>query len=298
MIRYKLDKWFGEMMSLRTHTSLSHSPYRLSFLQVKLAMRRFCYGPKSGISTDSLSYTQVRQHPTQSTHPDTISLFSTEAQICPKPLGLYVRMQDIVLVRTRDELMCDLRDWIWHTLEICILGVLSRVITAVIESLHHGKNASLAKTCYGCNTYYQVELGESDSKTALIMTRWVSLGPGLTREDPLWKTHVYLYVGDRGRLDRNEPEHFPMAHSPRLCFECKAPQSFEDLRSSNLAYLENQQYKRVMPFAAAGLDLWHISYTEPSKRGRTGLLQSLLGRLVTSYDSETPVEGADETRLH
>lgn len=140
-VGYKFDKWFGEMLTLRTHTCLGYSPYRLSFLQVKLAMRRFYYGSKSGISTDSLSYTQVRQHPIQSLHPDTISLFSTEARVCPEPLGLCIRMQDIVLVGTRDELIYHPKKWISDSFEICVHCGLLRVITPIVESLHQGEKS-------------------------------------------------------------------------------------------------------------------------------------------------------------
>ena len=75
LVGYRVDKWFGVLHTLTTHPLLSYTPYCLSFLQAKLAMRRFYYGPRSGISTDSLSYTQVHQYPVQSVHPDTILLF-------------------------------------------------------------------------------------------------------------------------------------------------------------------------------------------------------------------------------
>lgn len=94
----------GSAVSIRTHPIFSHSRNRLSFLQIKLAIRGYCYGSCSGISTDSLAYTQVRQyaHPLASKlkssyYQDSRMLFSIEAQVCPDPLGVHVRMQDIVL---------------------------------------------------------------------------------------------------------------------------------------------------------------------------------------------------------
>lgn len=148
------------------------------------------------------------------------------------------------------------------TFEICVHADLH----CKIKSLHRGEKAS--STCPLCNTDCQIEIGEFDSKIAVVMTRWVSLGPVLTTEDPLWKAHVY---GPRERRARLDAEH--LAHSPRLCFEGEAPESFEDLRSRNLSYLKDHHYKRVMP-CIAELNL----YTEP----RAGLLQSLLGRPVRS----------------
>lgn len=91
-------------ISLRTHVVFSHLKNRLYFLQVKLAMRRHCYGPYSGINPDSLVFTQVREyiHPWQESQPSSIyrnnrNLFSIEAQVCSEPLGAHIRMQDIVL---------------------------------------------------------------------------------------------------------------------------------------------------------------------------------------------------------
>lgn len=236
--------WFGWSLILRTCVDLDHSPNHISFLQLKLAMRRFYYGPRSGISIDSLSYTQFCQYPTQSVRPDIISLFSTEAQICSKHLGLCIRMQDIVLVRTRDELIFrpahrSTSDPL-YSVEVCAHFDLLPLITPVVESLHDGEKASFTHTCYMCNTDSQIEIGEFDSNIALIMTIWVNLGPCLTKEVLLWKTHVWFPSSPRARLDEDDTEHL-LTTIPRLCFEDKAPQSFEDLQSRNLSYLKDQQ---------------------------------------------------------
>lgn len=163
------EKWFYDTLVLGTHCSIDHSANKLSFLHLKLAMRRFYFGPRSGISTDSLSYTQVRHYPVQSVPPDIISLFSTEAQICPEHLGLHIRMQDIVLVRTRDELIFrqDRRgsDPL-YIFEVCVHFNLFRLISPVVESLHNGEKVSFAHTCYQCNTDSHIEIGEFDSYSA------------------------------------------------------------------------------------------------------------------------------------
>lgn len=62
--------WFSTYASLRTHYYRNHLAHHLLFLQVKLAMKRFHWGPTSGVSTRSLGYTQVRHLP-----PHIISLF-------------------------------------------------------------------------------------------------------------------------------------------------------------------------------------------------------------------------------
>ena len=74
---------------------------------------------------------------------------------------------------------------------------------------------------------------------------------------------------------------------PRLCFEEMAPQSFEDLRSRNLSYLESQQFKNGKPFTKAGGNRWHIAYKEPSKKTGSRLLRSLRSFLAISRDKGT-----------
>ncbi|CAG7949319.1 unnamed protein product [Penicillium nalgiovense] len=227
--------WFGSSFTMRTHWFPYYSASHLSFLQLKLAMRRFYYGPRY----------------------DIISLFSKEAQICPKPLGLCIRIQDIVLVKTRDYLTFPIITWLGPlpNLEQCAHYHLLTLIRPVMGSLHGGGTASFAHTCHKCNTDSQIELVGFDSKIAVIMTRWLNLGPGLTKDDLFWKSHVWL-----GRPDRDGSK-----RSPRLWFEDMASQSFEDLRSLNLSYLRNEQYKKVMS-VIAGRNVWYISYKKPSKK--------------------------------
>jgi hypothetical protein len=102
-------KWLSEGHLVSLHWA-SHSYYYLYFLHVQLAMRGFFNGPKSGMTSDALAYTQVKEYYHFST------LISIEARICP--LGgtgsgpslvehsatssgtpnLCLRVQDIVLV--------------------------------------------------------------------------------------------------------------------------------------------------------------------------------------------------------
>ncbi|CAP91590.1 Pc13g05210 [Penicillium rubens Wisconsin 54-1255] len=225
-------RWFSTSCTMRTHCGIAYTQYEFSFLHLKLAMKRFHYGPRSGISTDSLSYTQVRHYPMQSVYPELLSLFSTEAQICPDPLGLYIRMQDIVLVEELDDL----------------------IFRQGRRRIHPDPLDNLMPC---------IEIGEFDSKIAVVLTRWVNLGPGLTQDDILWNTQVIAPYSDSW-IDLDDPRH--LLTSPRLCFEEMAPQSFEDLRSRNLSHLENQQFKNGKPFTKAGGNRWYIAYKEPSKK--------------------------------
>jgi hypothetical protein len=264
-----VGEWFSYSFILDSRYNWS---YRLSFLQLKLAMRRFYYGPRAGISTNSLSYTQVRQFP-----PDMISLFSQEAEIYPKLPGLHLRIQDIVLVKTRDTLVRVLHNISRpNPVRICIHYGPETVIRFV-KSLLRRQVASLTHNCGLCNTDSEIEIVGFDSQIALIVTRWSNLGPGLTQEDPLWKTHAYWPFGPRGRLDH--PPHPTSFCSPCLCFEKTISCSYEELQSRNLGYLKDQQYKNGKPFIQRGSHLWYISYKEPMKgRGVNFIWSHIKGR--------------------
>jgi len=233
-----VDKWLSYLFALDIRFDRN---YRLSFLQLKLAMRRFYYGPRAGISTDSLSCTQVTQCP-----PDMILLFSHEAEIYPKLPGLHLRIQDIVLAKTQDTLVRVLRNISKsNPVRICVHYGPPTIIWFV-KSLLRRQVASLTHNCGSCNTDSDIKIVGCDSQIALIVTRWTNLGPGLTQEDPLWKTHAFP-SGRRGRLDH--PPHPTSFCSPRLCFEKTTSCSYEELQSRNLGYLKDQQYKNGKPFS-------------------------------------------------
>jgi hypothetical protein len=255
-----VDKWFETSYFMITHASSTYIRNRLSFLQLKLAMRRFYYGPRAGISTDSLSYTQVRQ-----ISPDMTLLFSREAQIYPKLPGLHVRLQEILLVRARDELVPAIQNL--NLLSKCSVACLhgSRVVIPIVKTLCKGKKAFLTRNCRSCNTDSKIEIVEIESKIALIVTRWINLGPGLTKEDPLWRAHAL----DSGPMvNLKERRHPATAWSPRACFEEVVSYSHKELQVRNLSYFQDQQYKNGKPFIAIGSNFWHIPYQEPIKGRR------------------------------
>lgn len=275
---------------LRAHYSPSYSPSHLSFLHIKLAMRKFFNASLPGIATDSLSWTQVCQTGAKSGQPGIISLFSREAEICPEHPSLYVRLQDIVLFNTWNELQSILdihgfgytlggynivKLFMGNPLEICSHLGLGHIHEAVDHLLDSHKPLSAA-LCRICMTDYQIELAKVYSKSALIITRWINLGLGLSQQDLLWKAHALPYgLTSSGSLDdyefspRSSFEHaasqsFENEFSPRSCFEHAASQSLEDLRTRNLSYLHDQQYKYVMSFKGrSNRSLWFCSYKEP-----------------------------------
>ncbi|CAG8410165.1 unnamed protein product [Penicillium salamii] len=285
--QWKAEFIGGSSTSLRTHQDFAHSAHRVSFLHIKLAMRRYWYGPRSGINTDCLAFTQVleRPHPWQelglssSLCQNIRFLFSIEAQIWPEPLGVHIRMQDIVLFDLWEDSKTEVPPMshpMW-SYEICRHTPLDPK-AAEIESVYNGDSSSFPFTCTKCNTVSLVEFRRIDCRLALVMTRWINVGAGIHRDDPLWKFHAYKCnyeprthrdnllwrLRARYSMDGMMPDELSsslMLQSPRVCFERTASLSFQDLRSRNISYLRGDRYKKGQPFTYEQKpDFWHISY--------------------------------------
>jgi hypothetical protein len=202
-------------------------------------------------------------------------------------------MQDILLARTKDELRTpdgwtDIEAYYSDRFELCPHQKLLGFANHILKALPDKETASVTYYCAQCNKDAQVEIGNFgfESKIALVMTRWISLGPGHMEEDPLWATRTglrprtfYNNVSVDDSVYLIDPEYLLPVHSPRLCFERNAPHSFENLRSRNLFYLKDEQYKndtRTPFIAAADRDLWYIPCTRPLKQWKTRFPWSLL----------------------
>lgn len=255
LLSTKKEHWLSPSSTLRTHRHRDYTLDDLSFLRLKLAMRRFYYGSKFGISTESLSYTQVHYFPRRLFGEEITSLFSREAQICPEPLGLCVRTQDIVICHSWINMFFDRRLQVYDT---CIHNDPIEKLSSLPGRLYHQRKVSLSHVCERCNTASLIELTFSAHDVTFMMTRWVNLGPGLNPEDPRWKIHV--------NSTSSRPAELPSslrAQNPRSCFESMARRSYEDLLSRNSSYLRDQQYKNGEPFIATGQGLWYIPHKDP-----------------------------------
>lgn len=250
-------EYFRSFYALETHINFDHSLSRLSFLQVKLAMKRFYFGPSSGISTDSLYYTQVRDYAIPSLpHSKISTLFSIDASICPDPLRFYVRMQDIVTAERWDNFLernCS-PEYPLHAFSPCshlkLISFIANWVKFYVDRKNHaranipGGTFSSEGKCDKCYVDFHMKIMEWDSRPTVITTRWVNLGIGLTKYERLWIKQSwrgwkhYAFAARRLR-GRN-------TSSPRLCFEATACQSFGELNPCNLLYLKDEQYKRKM----------------------------------------------------
>lgn len=287
---YPFEGWFSVENLLSDHEHEFYCLQHISFLQVKLALRRFYYGPESGISTASLSYTQVQErywrrltfeawlryikrakpHNNDDArlrdHNQVLCLTSREAQICTKPLGLYFRVQDIILSSEWRELI-DRTDPIYcDPLALCPHHTNRRNIAHILKSPDEKEKgwAEIAGSCNICNTVYAIELCEHDSEEALIITKWFNLGPGLDMEDPLWTTHTSTLNAPRNSFSGYDANYSIEAQSPRERFEETAPRSFKDLRFQNLSmYLKDRQYRKTMRYSHLW-DTWYSPFSELS----------------------------------
>ncbi|CAG8011167.1 unnamed protein product [Penicillium nalgiovense] len=229
------------------HNVCSVHTYTFHLSHLQLAMRRFYSGSQYGISTDALSFTEVTndgfEEGDRVLRPTT--LFSVEAQICPKAPSLYLRVQDVMSMKDmrllyNDEYYDEVEKDYFAVLPICKHEQKALWMQSIPQNVltHEYSN------CNDCNTDWEIELFENrpSGHVTIVMTRYIDLGPGLSLDDPRWRVHAWLeWEESVCKLDSKY-----MTPSPRHTFEGLTDTSLEDLTSRNLSYLENERYQTVM----------------------------------------------------
>lgn len=239
--------WYTPPYTLNTHYGFDHSLARLSFLQVKLAMRRLYHGLASGISTEPLYYTQLRDYRSKCKGQilDMLSLFSIEAVICPDPLGFFVRLQDILIVEDWPQLFPHNGDRpsAVHSLKICYHLELSDDFHACIEEFAQEHPTDLVLNyegrCFTCNMDFHIRASEPNCRPRVIITRWLDLGLGITTNDPLWQRQAFPEL----MVDRDYSTRETV--SPRFCFELMSHRSHHELIGLNLDCITDKRQMRV-----------------------------------------------------
>ena len=222
----------------------NHSFYSFSFKHLQLVMEKYHYGFDHGIPAESLSFTEVSV-PTDGIHEtgDGVArLLSVEARICPRPVGLYLRVQHWLFVNTtnHDEILAQ-SDGMWLCDHIPDFTLSFR------RSVEHILATSSGETlkCTLCNMDYEIRLRDFPGEgSALVITKWLDLGAGLTPYDPRWRAHVsYPRMGVRAFLSnagdvqaRFESEYQPEGRG----------QTQEALTDLNAWYLSRKRFKKVM----------------------------------------------------
>lgn len=121
------------------------------------------------------------------------------------------------------------------------------------------KGVEFSDVCDECNSDYQVELRAFNGELAFIITRWIDLGSGIEPIDPRWTVHAQWIP--KGKFYRTSLDPSDKNHSPRAVFEdaCGTRNSLDCLRSRNLAYLKDGNYKKIMKrrwFSGSRWFLW------------------------------------------
>jgi hypothetical protein len=167
-----------------------------------------------------------------------ISLISIEAQICPNPMGICLRVQDMLLVHANQLYLLMAVPRICPICAHVSYSRLTDLMVPILRSYQNGERyPSSTHTCGECNTDSQVELCGFGSVAVLVITRWMSDGPGLTPDKRRWTIHC-----EKGMFVRRALDPCDMTFSPRRCFENASRRSLEVLQSSNLDCLRDPRY--------------------------------------------------------
>lgn len=124
--------------------------------------------------------------------------------------------------------------------------------------------SQLDGNCDKCNTDFLLEIRDYCGHLALIITRWINLGTGLSHDDWFWKIRSReSYYGDG--LAREQD----MTWSPRVSYEnLSGDWPREALLSRNLSYFKNESYKRVMETTIWAPDSWFLQSPESRTENR------------------------------
>lgn len=247
----------------------TYSLHKFHFVHLHLAMRRFYFGPSFGISTQSLTYTDVSIAPlyprkhfnARITKKDFWAshrrgLMSVEARVCPNPPGLCLRIQTLTVAKRQSVLQLYQDD---DTVRVCghigtFKSNFSYIIRSLIEKYCRKDQEDIGRLlrqgkCDRCNTSWRLELREIEQKDiCLLLTQWKDLGPGLDPEDDRW----------RAQQDWTRPRTVKaseMLDDPRMRFEMQSNEtgstssqalSEENMFLRNVSLLRAQRYRTVM----------------------------------------------------
>ncbi|KAJ5953190.1 hypothetical protein N7454_000086 [Penicillium verhagenii] len=154
-----------------------------------------------------------------------------------------------------------------QTFELCKHSLLTDSILPIMDLMSEGTKTAVGQefTCHICNTdsYIEVRVAEDSSTMTIVMTRWFNLGPGLTQDDDLWRTHIQMIPFGQAKVP-----HDNLYTNPRFYFEgIMASKSFKELESRNLSYLKDNKYKTFMfPRHITGIgwpEVWHTVFEKP-----------------------------------
>lgn len=230
---------------------------RIPFASVQSVMKRHYQGPPHGLPVDILSFTEAHVPDRYDFHkrePAT-TFMSVEARICSKPTSLCLHIQHWIVAN---------RVWLGDLLaysyfvRICdhmALGA-SDVISWIQPMLEAGTENSSPGTapdihiCLRCKTHYQIEVcAIGDEDRAVVVTKWLDVGAGLTPKDVKWQVH--LPHPDISGL----PPDWNKEIDTRMRFEREPGISQRALLGQTAPFLKGDRFKQVM--TTPGYGIWY-----------------------------------------
>ena len=226
------------------HVSRRRSYYSFTFHHLQLAMLRHHLGPGYGISTNELSFMQIDEFGGSKRGGRITALLSVDARVCAQPARLCLRLQTWAVLHTRDlDLALEKSKCVW----VCrhLMATNGEMFQLVGSSLN--KYSTRAEKpqrpkflrCHYCKIVFQLEVLDTVSDgLAVVITKWLDLGSGLTPMDPKWRVFAAAFlVGHQGIEQAAETEKCMMD------FEKEERMAQQALTTRNASYLIDQRYK-------------------------------------------------------
>jgi hypothetical protein len=226
---------------LGSHTACGHqdmSRYALRFPHVHLAMKKHRNGGNYGIPIKSLEVTEVQTYSGNETEKKITTLFSVEPEITSDEM--YLRVQHWALFPLFNPLRYEkltFTHFCHH--DFRCRSLLSNIVKAYEVARHESGILSNCRTlrCLTCSAEFEIEIRYFENgSTALVITKWLNLGPGESPRHNKWLRHMSfkeLPEEDKGEL---KPE------SARRTFEQRSALSQELLTNKNEAILLTGQF--------------------------------------------------------
>jgi hypothetical protein len=212
------------------------SLYRFRFVHLQLAMKRHYHGCQHGISTESLAFSEVRS---SCDGDELTTLLSVDARVCPqdRQASLCLRVQHWAML---DDSM-DQKLLLSKMQFMLICDHLEVDDPKIIQIINESRPSQLELfTCRSCNVDFQLEIREcGDRALALVITKWLDLGSGLTPKDPRWRAHL-------GWDEGAEIDAFRRPGEIRRRFEKEHELSQDALSRLNESYLVARNFKTRM----------------------------------------------------
>ena len=229
---------------LLMHVSGRFSYYSFTFHHLQLAMLRHYLGPDYGISTNELSFMQVDDFGGSERGGKITALLSVDAQVCAQPARLCLRLQTWAVLHTRDQKLA-----LEKSKCVCICrhlmtnnGEMFQLIRSSLDEysikVEKPQRPNFHK-CRDCQFVFQLEVLDTVSDgLAVVITKWLDLGSGLTPMDPKWRFFAAAF-----QVGHQEGEQAGEAEKCMMDFEKEAGMVQKALTTRNASYLIDQRYK-------------------------------------------------------